>query len=226
MIDGFFFWLSDYDANFAQSLYIYLSRMPQALLQTILVTLGACAIALTVGFLMALAELSTRRWLALVAKTIIGIGQGIPLPPLVFLIYFVALSFSPVSPAGAGTLALGLFTIPYAASIFRGGIRSVPKGQLEVVEAMGMPSTLIIRRVIAPIALRVVLPSIGHLIIVTLLNSSFASVIGANELTGMSRNVVNTYFSTNLWLVVALTYFIIAFPMSRFFLALEHRLRR
>lgn len=221
MMDAFFFWLAEYDANFAQSLYLFITRFPSAALITLEVTLGSCAIASVAGFLLALADLSRNAVLSRLARLLISIGQGIPLPPLVFLIYFTALSVVPTTPVMAAIVAIGIFTTPYAASIFKAGIRAVPHGQIEVAQALGMRPATIIRRLIAPIAIRVVLPSLGHLAVVTLLNSSFASVIGVTDLTGMARNIINANFSTPLWLVVGAVYFCIAFPLSRILLRLE-----
>ncbi len=226
MIDSFFFWLAEMDANFAQSLYLFLQRLPGALWITLQVTLGACIMASLLGFPLALAERSPVRWVSVTAKILVGIGQGIPLPPLVFLIYFTSLSLFPATPTQAATLSIGIFTMPYAAAVFRAGLRAVPEGQIEVAKAMGMPPLTLIRRVTLPISLRVVLPSLGHLAVVTLLNSSFASVIGATDITGMSRNIINANFSTTLWLVVGAVYFLIAFPVSRLLLRIEGRTNR
>lgn len=224
-LDPFFFWLAQWDQNFAQSLYLFLERLPRALLLTVEVTVGSCAMAFALGLALALAELSSRRVLSATAAAIVSVGQGIPLPPMVFLIYFTALSISPATPVQAATLSIGLFTTPYAAAIFRGGIRAIPKGQIEVAQALGMTWGTQLRRLTLPVALRIVLPALGHLAIVTLLNSSFASVIGVTELTGMSRNIINAHFATNLWLVTAATYFLIAFPVSRLLDRIERRVR-
>lgn len=223
-MDQFFFWLAEYDANFAQSLFLFVNRFWPAVLTTLQVTFGSCAIAIVIGFPLALIEEMGPPVPARIAHLIVSIGQGIPLPPLVFLIYFTALSVAPTTPVQAALLAIGIFTTPYAAAIFKAGIRSVPRGQIEVAQALGMRYRTIVRRLVAPVAIRVVLPSLGHLAIVTLLNSSFASVIGAGDLTGMTRNIINANFSTPLWLVVGAVYFLIAFPVSRILLALERRM--
>ncbi|MFV0332686.1 MAG: amino acid ABC transporter permease [Tropicimonas sp.] len=224
-IEPFFHWLAQHDQNFAQSLYLFVERLPRAMSITVRVTLGSCLIAFVFGFLLAIAELSANRLLAGLAGALRSIGQGIPLPPMVFLIYFTALSISPASPVQAATAAIGLFTIPYAAAIFRGGIRSIPVGQVEVAQSLGMTWTTQMRRLTLPVVLRIVLPALGHLAIVTLLNSSFASVIGVTDITGMSRNIINAYFSTKLWLVTAAVYFLIAFPVSRLLNRIERRVR-
>jgi polar amino acid transport system permease protein len=68
------------------------------------------------------------------------------------------------------------------------------------------------------------LPAIGAQIVVTLLNSSFVAVIGGKDLTGMSRNIIYSYFTSELWFIVAATYFVVSYPMSRALSWLERRL--
>jgi ABC-type amino acid transport system permease subunit len=59
---------------------------------------------------------------------------------------------------------------------------------------------------------------------VTLLNSAFVAIMGGKDITGMSRNIIYTWFTDELYLVVALTYFAISYPMSRMLSWLERRL--
>ena len=67
------------------------------------------------------------------------------------------------------------------------------------------------------------LPAFGQYAVGTLLDSSFGSVIGAPEITGRSRNIIDLFFSTELWILVAATYVLLAFPLSRLFVCLEWR---
>jgi ABC-type amino acid transport system permease subunit len=69
------------------------------------------------------------------------------------------------------------------------------------------------------------LPAIGQLTVGTLLSSAFVALIGAKDMTGMARNIIFAYFSSELYLVLAVTYFIIAFPMSRALTAVERRMQ-
>ena len=110
------------------------------------------------------------------------------------------------------------------AELFRSGLRAVPRGMIEAGYALGMSSATVNRRIVVPIAVRVMLPAIGQMAVGTLLNSSLVSVIGGREITTLSRNIIDLYFSTPLWWIVAATYFLMAFPLSRFFSYLERRL--
>jgi ABC-type amino acid transport system permease subunit len=81
------------------------------------------------------------------------------------------------------------------------------------------------RRVVIPQAVRTMLPVIGQFTVGTLINSSFVSAIGGQELTGTARDVIDLNFATGLWWVLAATYFIIAFPLSRLLALWEKRLQ-
>ena len=121
-------------------------------------------------------------------------------------------------------LALGVNLAFYMAELYRSGLQAVPKGSIEAGYALGMSSAVVNRRIVLPIAVRIMLPAIGQMAVGTLLNSSLVSVIGAREITTLSRDIIDLYFSTPLWWFVAATYFLLAFPLSRFFSWLERRL--
>ena len=212
------------DPIFAQALATYLDRLPAALMVTLRVTAGASLLALVLGTLVALGRVSGMPALALVCAGVITIGRCVPLPPLQFLVYFLLLARFPIDAASAGMLAVGLHFTPYMAELIRGGIAAIPKGQVEAAEALGFSNALVRRRVVVPLALRLMLPAIGQLVVGMLLNSAFVSQIGARDITGVGRNIINALFTTELWLVVAFTYFVIAFPLSRFLVWLERRL--
>lgn len=209
---------------FAAALATYLARLPAALGVTLRVTFGATVIAVVLGMLVSLGRASGNAWVARVFAAATYIGRCIPLPPLQLLVYFMLLSAFPIEVATAGMLAIGLHFAPYMAELFRSGIAAIPRGQIEAAEALGFSVALVRRRVVIPLAIRLTLPAIGQLVVGMLLNSAFVSQIGARDVTGMGRNIINATFSTDLWLVIAFTYFVIAFPVSRLLDWLEHRL--
>jgi polar amino acid transport system permease protein len=112
-------------------------------------------------------------------------------------------------------VALGFLLTPYMSEIYRSGIQNVRRGQIDAGLAMGMSEGLVRRRIVLPIAVRLMLPAIGAQIIVTLLNSSFVAVMGGKDITGMSRNIIFAWFTSELYFVVALIYFALSYPLSR-----------
>lgn len=211
--------------NFKQAWQLYWQRLPDAAWVTVYVTAIAVAVGMILGLFLVFARMSPSRLLARPAEAITSILRTIPAPPFLYLLYFgTIINFRPVEPSIIGAIAIGILLTPFMSEIYRSGIQSVRKGYIEAGQALGMSGALVRRRIILPIALRLLLPAIGAQIVVTLLNSSFVAVIGGKDLTGMSRNIIYSYFTSELWFVVALTYFVVSYPMSRAIAWLERRL--
>ena len=177
-----------------------------------------------VGLLLALMRVSKSIYLSYPAGILIYIGRCVPLPPLQLLVYLGITTYILMEPKYAGVIAIGLFTIPYMAELFRSGIQDVSIGMKEAGTSLGMSKWILAKRVIIPVAVRTMLPAIGQLMVGTMINSAFVSQIGAKDITGMARNIINAFFSTELWIVVAVTYFLIAYPLSRALNWLENRI--
>ena len=210
--------------NFRQAIALYIDRLPDAVLVTLYVTVGAVVIGMSLGLLLVAARLSTSRWLSRAAQAITSILRTIPVPPFLYLLYFGVISIQTVEPSVVGMVALGILLTPYMSEIYRSGIQGVRQGQIEAAVALGMSEAQVRRRVVLPIALRLMLPAIGAQIIATLLNSSFVAIMGGKDITGMSRNIIYAWFTNELYFVVAFTYFAISYPMSRGLTWLERRL--
>jgi len=160
--------------------------------------------------------LSPERRLARFAESTTSVLRTLQVPPFLYLEHFGTISaIGPVEPSVCGMAALGLLLTPYMSEIYRSGIQSVRKGQIDAGLAMGMSESLVRQRIVLPIAVRLMLPAIGAQIIVTLLNSSFVAVMGGKDITGMSRNIIFAWFTSELYFVVALTYFVLSYPLSR-----------
>jgi polar amino acid transport system permease protein len=206
-------------------LQLYLSRVWEGILNAVVITVGALVLGLVLGLVLALARRSNHRSLSEAARITIDVGRSVPVLPLLYLVYFGVLGlWFPIPPEYAGMLALGVNLAFYMAELYRSGLQAVPRGSIEAGFALGMSSAVVNRRIVLPIAIRIMLPAIGQMAVGTLLNSSLVSVIGAREITTLSRDIIDLYFSTSLWWFVAATYFLLAFPLSRFFSWLERRL--
>jgi His/Glu/Gln/Arg/opine family amino acid ABC transporter permease subunit len=203
------------DPGFVQALRVYADRLPGAALVSLEVTAGALVVSFMLGMSLALFRRSANVGLSTAAAGIITASRCLPLPPLQFVIYFGILYFARIDGRLAGILAIGLFSAGYMAELFRSGINSVPLGQIEAARALGMSEGSVRRRLIIPVAIRIMLPAIGQLTVGMLLQSAFVSQIGVRDITGMARNIINDTFIMQLWVVLALTYFCVAFPISR-----------
>jgi polar amino acid transport system permease protein len=208
---------------------------------TLTLTLVSFFLVLFVGLFGGLGRLSKNRFLRGVTTLYVEIVRGIPL--LVQLLYWYyafpsivrALGESLGIPAMAdyrasaiGTAILGM-TFCYGAymtEIYRAGIQSIPKGQLEAARSLGMSYFQSMRHIILPQAVRVILPPVGNEFISLLKDSSLASVVAVTELTRRGREfMAATYMPIETWTMVGLLYLIMTLFASRLVAWSERRMQ-
>jgi octopine/nopaline transport system permease protein len=172
------------------------------------------------------------QWLA---RAFVYVFRGTPLLVQVFLIYYGLGQFHEVrdtflwpylrQPYWCALLALSLNTGAYGSEIMRGGVLSVPAGQIEAARAMGMSGLKLFRRIIGPIALRQALPSYGNEIILMVKATSLASIITLMEVTGIAHKLISeTFRAVEIFLCAGAIYLIINFIVTRLILWWEKRL--
>jgi polar amino acid transport system permease protein len=151
--------------------------------------------------------------------------RGTPLLIQIFLIFFglpsVGIYFDPVP---AGILALSLNSAAYQAEIFRGGVQSISKGQMEASRAMGMTYNQTLSSVIIPQALRNALPAYTNEFITMIKDSSLVSTIGVLELTLRGKIVIGQTFQPFVvYIFIAILYFIMTYTTSRVLREIEKK---
>ena len=190
-------------------------------LVTISLFLGFC---LAIG--MALLRLSNNTFLSFFAKTYVFYFRGTPLLVQIFLIYYGIAQFEIIRESfvwsffkeayWCGILALTLNTCAYSSEIIRGGIQSVPFGQIESAKSVGMSRFLLYRRIILPIAFRQALPAYGNEMILMVKATSLVSTITLMEVTGIARLIIAKTFSpVEIFIVAGLIYLTINFIVTR-----------
>lgn len=196
-------------------------------------TLEISVLGIILGFSLAvplalgrLSKFLPSRW---IATGYIEAIRGTPLLVQIFVIYFglrasllaAGIDFSPFA---AGVLAIGLNSAAYQAEIIRGGIESVPKGQMEAARSIGMTRMQAMRFVILPQAFRLMLPSMTNEFIILIKDTSLVSVISVTELTYWGRQINAVYFEPFLvFFFIALVYFIMTFTTSKVLRILERK---
>lgn len=153
----------------------------------------------------------------------IALFQGTPLLMQLFLAFFgVALFGIDVSPWTAASLALTFYTSAFLLDIWNGSIRALPKGQWEASRCLGLTFGQTLFRVVAPQALRIgIAPTVGFAVQV-IKGTALASIIGFIELTKAGTMLTNvTYQPFKVFALVALGYFILCYPLSRYSRYLE-----
>jgi polar amino acid transport system permease protein len=121
--------------------------------------------------------------------------------------------------------AFVVFEAAYLGEIVRAGIQSVPRGQLEAATATGLSHYLMMRHVVLPQALRNMIPALVTQFIVLLKDTSLASIIGYVDLTKAAQIVNNREIRPfELYLFIAMIYWLCSYAMSRYARTLEQRL--
>lgn len=210
-----------------------------ALLSGLVVTLELVAAALVVGFMIALptalARLSRHAALRGLALGYVFFFRGTPLLVQIFLIYYgfaqsEALRESilwPIlrEPYWCALIAFSLNTGAYTAEVFRGGIQSVPHGEIEAARAIGMSPATVFRRIVWPQALRQALPAYGNEMILLVKASSLASTVTLMDITGVARTLAaETYMPIELFTAAAAIYLALTYGMSWGITLLERKL--
>jgi His/Glu/Gln/Arg/opine family amino acid ABC transporter permease subunit len=151
---------------------------------TVVISLSALVLAVMIGLIAAVSRLSNNRPARYAAICYIEFFRDTPLLVQLMWIFFclpIILNVE-VSAFFAATLALGLNCGAFLAEIFRAGIQSIPKGQVEAARALGLHRWSVFCFIVAPQALRIVLPAIGNSFVSLIKDSSLASVIAVAEL--------------------------------------------
>jgi octopine/nopaline transport system permease protein len=201
------------------------------LLAGVPVTLALVVSSLLLGFLFAviLAQMRLSRNLLLsnLAYAYVYVFRSTPLLVQIFLIYYGSGQFrEPLESVGlwyflrepyfCAVLALTMNTAAYTAEIIRGGILSVPWGQLEAGRAIGMSGATLFRRIVFPVAVRQALPAYGNEIILMVKSTSLASTITLLEVTGIAKKIIaETFQPMEVFIIAGAIYLTINFIVTR-----------
>jgi octopine/nopaline transport system permease protein len=171
------------------------------------------------------------------ARAYVFVFRGSPLLIQMFLVYYGLGQFAAVrqsivwpvlrEPFACAVISLALCTAGYTAEIFRGGLLAVPTREIEAARACGMSRFLLLRRIIAPIALRQALPSYSTEIVLMVKSTALASLVTVWEITGVAQRIIaQSYRTMEVFLCAAAIYLLINFVIVRLIGLLEHRLGR
>ena len=177
------------------------------------------------GLGVALARTAPIKALRVAAGLFIDFFQGTPMLLQLFLVFYGLPVFGfKVNVWVAAAIGLTLHAGAFLGEIWRGGIQAVPRGQSEAAEALGLNYWTRMRHVVLPQALRMSFaPTVGFLVQL-IKGTSLAAVIGFVELSRSGQLVSSiTYKPLLAFGLVALCYFAICFPLSRYSAHLEKR---
>jgi His/Glu/Gln/Arg/opine family amino acid ABC transporter permease subunit len=208
----------------------------EGLRETMLLSIVSVVLSFVVGLLFALGRLSTRPWIHWPAVLYIETIRALPVLLLIVYLHIKGTTiFRPImSPFfgedfdlplfWAGVLGLSLYTSAVLAEIIRAGIAALPKGQTEAASALGLSYVQSMRFIVLPQALRLMVPAMMGQLTTVIKDTSLVSTIGVFELIRQGRVIYTQFFNPiEVFLVVAVIYFVICFALSQASRRLEIR---
>ena len=193
---------------------------------TIEITDIAVGLGFVFGLITSVCRLSGVKILNILAVCYVNIIRGTPLLVQIFLIYFALpmIIGERINPFVAAVAACSVNSGAYVAEIFRAGIQSVDKGQMEAGRSLGLSWMQTMRYIILPQAFKHVIPPLGNEFISMTKETSLVSVIGFEELTRRGQLIIaKTYGSFEIWLTVAFIYLVMTFTIAQLVSYLERR---
>ncbi|PLY09759.1 MAG: amino acid ABC transporter permease [Arcobacter sp.] len=193
---------------------------------TVLLSLIAFVGGGIVAGILILLRMMNNKFLTVLINIYVEVFQGTPLLMQLFLAFFgLSLLGIDIGAWSAASLALTLFTSAFLCEIWRGCLDSVPKGQWEASKTMGLTYYQTMIHVIIPQSIRVATaPTIGFSVQVVK-GTALASIIGFVELTKAGTMLNNVTFEPfKVFALVALLYFLICYPLTRYSKYLERKL--
>ena len=194
---------------------------------TLRLAVPAIILGFILGIFIGLGRLARSRLVSVPATLYVEFFRGVPLVMVIFWFWFIIpLLLGKSLPEFVVALAaFVIFEAAYLGEIVRAGIQSVPRGQVEAATATGLTRALTMRHVVLPQALRNMIPSLVTQFIVLLKDTSLASIIGYVDLTKAAQIVNNREIRPfEIYLFIAVIYWLCSFAMSRYAQHLERRL--
>ncbi|MGC5076598.1 amino acid ABC transporter permease [Agrococcus sp. DT81.2] len=203
------------------------------LVNTLVISIAATVIGVALGMVVAIMGISPSKWLRVPARLYTDIFRGLPAILTILLIGqgFARVSqqiFGP-SPYPLGILALSLIASAYIGEIFRAGIQSVDRGQLEACRALGMSYGAAMRLVVVPQGVRRVLPALVNQFIAIVKDSSLVYFLGLlvteRELFRVGQDAAVLTGNLSPLVLAGLFYLVITVPLTHLVNYFDDRFR-
>lgn len=194
---------------------------------TLAVSAVAMVVSIVFGLGIALLGIAEGRFPRAVNRVYVEFFRSIPMLVMILWVYYglpVVLGIK-LGVFAAGVLALAFCDSAFEAEIFRAGIQSIERGQVEAAKSLGLPYYHTMRYIILPQAIRRVLPPLGNQFVYMLKMSSLVSVIGLMELTRRANELtVTEYRPLEIYSVLVLEYLALILVVSHLVRRFERRM--
>jgi len=203
------------------------------LLVTLVLGVVGIALAFPIGIILALGRRSNLPIISMICTLFIEFIRGVPLITLLFFGMVMLPLFLPEGLNLDGLtrvlVAVTLFQAAYMAEVIRGGLQAIPQGQYEAAQSVGLSYWQMNRKIILPQAIRITIPSIVNTSIGLFKDTTLVVIIGLLDLLGIGRGALADAtwmgLSNEVYVFVAIVFFIFTFSMSRYSLYLEKKLK-
>jgi glutamine transport system permease protein len=209
----------------------YKDLLIEGFLNTILLTLVGVGFGLIIGLILGLGKISHNPILKVPSVIYVEVFRGTPFFVQLLFIHFglipviwEALQMEIPGPLFSGFVALSLNSSAYIAEIFRAGIQSIDRGQMEAARSLGMTHGQSMSSVILPQAFKRMLPPLGNESIALLKDSAMVAIIAAHDLGYWGFSIAkNTFDRITPYVTIAVLYLILTLLLSRLVNYLERR---
>ncbi len=211
-----------------QRILVYVSDGVWVTLRTTIISFG---LVLVGGLIGGLGRISKSKIIRGLATVYVEVIRGIPVLVQLMFWYFAfpsvikglgsALNYAPLinykaDPLFMAILGLTICYSAYMSEVYRAGIQSIHKGQMEAARSLGMTYFQAMRYVVLPQAIRVILPPVGNEFITLLKDTSLVSVVAVSDLTRRGREFMASNFTpVEPWIMVALLYLVMTLISAR-----------
>jgi len=223
-----FFDISVITDNFT---YFMIGRYPHGPLGgvglTLYLAVVSCILSFFGGLILGLLSVSRFSVVRYPALAFINLVRGMPLLMVIFWMYFLMPAlFGKVAENNTVIMALTLFTSAYRSRIVVAGIEGIPKGQTEAAISTGLKQWQVMLYIVLPQGLRNMIPSFVNQFVSLIKDTSLAFIVGVSELTHVATQINNRTmaFPTEIFVFIALVYFILCFAFTSLSRWLEGRL--
>ena len=211
--------------------YFMVGRFPHGPLGglglTIYLAVVACILSFFGGLILGLLSLSRHAIIRYPALAFINLLRSMPLLMVIFWMYFLMPAlFGKVAETQTVIMALTLFTSAYMSRIVVAGVEGIPRGQMEAALSTGLSHSQAMFYVILPQGLRNMIPSFVNQFVSLIKDTSLAFIVGVSELTHVATQINNREmaYPTEIFVFIALVYFLLCFAFTTLSRWLEKRL--
>lgn len=211
---------------FKQDPYLDIIKfVPDGIVVTFKVTVLSILFAFVIGLFTGLGRISKNKIINGIASLYVEVIRGIPLLVQLFYIYYALAKFVHVPDILSAVIAMAVCYGAYMGEIFRAGIQSIPKGQMEAARSLGMTPSQAMYHVVLPQAFKTILPPVGNEFVALLKDSSLVSILAVADLLRRGREYASETFNYfEAYTIIALIYLVFTLFFSKLISIMEEKI--